>query len=271
MKTSGLLTRAYRMLRLAVHVLYAVAIAGLVFPWVEGKMRQRLVRHWSAGLLAILNIRIHVHGTPPDLSARNAMLVANHVSWLDIYLLNSVRPARFVSKSEVRSWPLVGWLAHKSGTFFIERARRHDTARVNHEMSAALESGECVAIFPEGTTSPGDTLLPFHASLLQPAVHSASTVWPTALRYTHADGSLNLCASYVGEMSLGQSLKKILAQPEMHAELVFMPAVSAHGKTRRELAQQTALSIAGALQLSCHPQATTPAIEQLPPTELSPA
>lgn len=250
------------------HVLYAVAIAGLVFPWVTAKMRQRLVRHWSAGLMGILNIRIHLHGVPPDLSARNAMLISNHVSWLDIYLLNSVRPARFVSKSEVRSWPLVGWLAHKSGTFFIARGRRHDTARVNQEMSAALKNGECVAVFPEGTTSHGDTLLPFHASLLQPAVQSASTVWPTAIRYTHADGSLNQLASYVGDMSLGQSLKQILGQPELHAELIFMEAISAHEKTRRELAQQTGMVIASALKLSCHSQAITPAAEHLLPTAL---
>jgi 1-acyl-sn-glycerol-3-phosphate acyltransferase len=142
---------------------------------------------------------------------------------------------------------------------------------VNQEMSAALKSGECVAVFPEGTTSLGDTLLPFHASLLQPAVQSASTVWPTAIRYTHADGSVNPLASYVGEMSLGQSLKQILGQPELHAELIFMEAIPAHGKTRRELAQQTGMVIAGALKLSSHPQAITPPAEQLLPTVLLPA
>jgi 1-acyl-sn-glycerol-3-phosphate acyltransferase len=136
------------------------------------------------------------------------------------------------------------------GTFFIDRARRHDTARVNHEMSAALSQGGCVAVFPEGTTSHGDTLLPFHASLLQPAVHSASRIWPAAIRYSHADGSLNRAASYVGDTSFGASLREIVSQPEMYAELVFLAPIATHGKTRRELARQAELAIAAALNLT---------------------
>jgi 1-acyl-sn-glycerol-3-phosphate acyltransferase len=250
LKINGYFIRNYRMTRLAMHVLYAMAMAAFIFPWVAENIRLRLERRWSAGMMRILNIRVHVRGIPPDLNARNAMLIANHISWLDIYLLCSVRPARFVSKAEVRTWPLVGWLAHKVGTFFIDRTRRHDTARVNHEMSAALSNGGCVAVFPEGTTSHGDTLLPFHASLLQPAVHSESKIWPAAIRYTHADGSLNLAATYVGEVSFAESLEQILRQPEMYAELVFMEPISAHGKTRRDLARQAELAIAEALNLA---------------------
>lgn len=250
MKLNGNFIRTYRIVRLAVHLLYAVAMAALIFPWVAERLRLRLERRWSDGLMRILRIRVTVRGTPPDLTARNAMLIANHISWLDIYLLCSVRPARFVSKAEVRSWPVVGWLAYKVGTFFIDRSRRHDTARVNHEMSAALHDGGCVAVFPEGTTSHGDTLLPFHASLLQPAVHSESKIWPAAIRYTHADGSLNLAATYVGEVSFGESLTQILGQPEMYAELVFMEPIHAHGKTRRELARLAEQAIAGELNLA---------------------
>ena len=265
LKTNGYFIRSYRAARLAIHVLYAMAMAGLIFPWVAENVRLRLERRWSAGMMRILNIRVRVQGMPPDLNARNTMLIANHISWLDIYLLCSVRPARFVSKAEVRSWPLVGWLAYKVGTFFIDRTRRHDTARVNHEMSAALSSGGCVAVFPEGTTSHGDTLLPFHASLLQPAVHSESKIWPTAIRYTRADGSLNLAATYVGEVSFGESLEQILSQPEMYAEMIFLAPISAHGKTRRELARLSELAIAAALNL------TLPAREAEEPAESRPA
>lgn len=250
LKTNGQFIRTYRIFRLAVHVLYALALAELIFPWVRTRLRLRLERRWSAGMMSILNIRVRVEGAAPDLATHNLMLVANHVSWLDIYLLSSVRPARFVSKSEIRSWPLVGRLAYRVGTFFIDRARRHDTARVNHEMSAALSQGGCVAVFPEGTTSYGDTLLPFHASLLQPAVHSASKIWPAAIRYSHADGSLNRAASYVGDTSFGVSLREIVSQPEMYAELVFLAPIATHGKTRRELARQAELAIAAALNLT---------------------
>lgn len=252
LKINGKLIRTYRIVRLAVHVLYAVAMAALIFTWVSTQLRLRLERRWSAGLMRIMNIHIRVQGTAPDLATHNIMLVANHISWLDIYLLSTVRPARFVSKSEVRSWPVVGWLAYKVGTFFIDRSRRHDTARVNHEMSAALSNGGCVAVFPEGTTSHGDKLLPFHASLLQPAVHSEGKIWPAAIRYTHADGSLNLGATYVGEVSFGESLTQILSQPEMYAELIFLAPITTHGKTRRELARLAELAIADALDLTPH-------------------
>ncbi|HUX92064.1 MAG TPA: lysophospholipid acyltransferase family protein [Gallionellaceae bacterium] len=234
---------------MAVHLLYAAALVLLLFPWLSDKTRIRVERRWNGGLMAILNIRIRIRGTVPDLSERNVMLVANHVSWLDIYLLNAVKPARFVSKVEVRSWPVVGWLAIKMGTLFIDRTKRHDTARVNHEVSDVLSNGGCIAVFPEGTTSNGSMLRPFHASLLQPAVHSNSQLWPAAIRYTHADGSLNLAPAYVDELSFGDSLASILSQAIIYAELEFLPPIRAQGRARRELARDAEYAIARALNL----------------------
>ena len=245
---------------MAVHILYAVAIAALVFPWLPGRARTRLERHWNSGLMGILNIKIRLGGIAPDLSVQNMMLVANHVSWLDIYLLNAIRPVRFVSKVEVRSWPVVGWLANKTGTLFIDRTKRHDTARVNSEMSAVLNNGGCLGVFPEGTTSNGSLLRPFHASLLQPAVHSQSQVWPVAIRYTHADGSLNMAPAFIDELTFTDSLSIILNQAVIYAELEFLPPIAAHGKARRELAQDTEHAIAGALNLTVgHTEAVIPA------------
>lgn len=235
---------------MAVHVLYAVALAGLVFPWLADKLRLRLERRWSAQLMRILHVRVRLQGVMPELSARNLMLVANHVSWLDIYLLNSVRPARFVAKSEIRAWPVVGWLAHQTGTLFVNRAKRQDTVRVCHAMSAALNEGACLAVFPEGTTSNGTELRPFHAPLLQPAVHNRSVLWPVAIRYTHADGTPNHAPVYADETSFAVSLLRIASQPVIHAELAFTPPITAHGHTRRELAQQAEQAIATALSLA---------------------
>ena len=250
LKPSRYFIRGYRASRMAVHLLYAVAIAALLLPWLPVKMRTRLERRWNSGLMDILNVKIRLCGVVPDLSVQNVVLVANHVSWLDVYLLSAVRPARFVSKLEVRSWPVVGWLATQTGTLFIDRRKRHDTARVNHEMSAILNNGGCVAIFPEGTTSNGSLLRPFHSSLLQPAIHSRSQVWPAAIRYTHADGSLNMAAAYVDELTFVESLALILRQTEIHVEVEFMPPIAAHGKSRRELAREAELAIASSLNLT---------------------
>ncbi len=230
-------------------MLKGVAIVLAMFPLLSKQARLRIEWRWHRDLLGILNVRLRLHGDAPDLSVHNMFLVSNHISWLDIYLLNAVRPVSFVSKSEVRSWPVVGWLAHKTGTLFIDRTKRHDTARVNHEIASVLNQGGCVAVFPEGTTSDGSMLRPFYASLLQPAVHSKCKVWPLAIRYTHVDGTLNTAPAYVDDMSFGGSLLQILSQPVIYADMVFRQPIPAHGKTRRELAREAELAIADALNL----------------------
>ena len=235
---------------MAVHVLYAVLLVSLLFPWLPDKVRLRVQKRWNSGLMRILNIKIRLNGVAPDLSAQNMVLVANHESWLDIYLLSAVRPVRFVSKLEVRSWPIVGWLASNTGTLFIDRTKRHDTARINNEIAAVLSSGGCIAVFPEGTTSNGSLLRPFHASLLQPAVHSQSQVWPTAIRYSFADGTLNTAPAYIDELSFAESLGMILNQTIIYADLEFMPPIPAQGRERRELARDAELAIAKALNFT---------------------
>lgn len=243
------ITRAYRIARIALHLLGGVVRAGVLFPVVGAAGRQRLARRWAARLLAVLNVRLTISGEVPDGSVGGTVFVANHISWLDIFLLNSVRPLRYVAKSEVRSWPLYGWFAVKVGTFFIDRNKRHDTAHVNRHVAAALDAGDCIAVFPEGTTGDGTSLLYFHASLLQPAVHGAVMVRPVAIRYVHEDGSVDTAPAYVGDLTFGQSIAQVLGRRVIRAELVFLPPVHAHGKTRRELARHAEQVIATQLCL----------------------
>lgn len=233
---------------MGLHLLYGVLTIILLFPWLSEHNRNRIIRRWSRGILAILNIRMRASGELPGLDTRNVMVVSNHISWLDIYVLNAVRPVRFVSKMEVLSWPLIGWLAKRTGTLFIDRTKRHDTARVNHQLAAVMNSGGVVAIFPEGTTGDGSKLLPFHASLLQPVVQSHSHLLPVALRYTHADGSLNKAPAYVDDLTFGQSLAMILGQKTIYVEVEFLPHIPARSKERRELAREAELAISQVLE-----------------------
>lgn len=239
--------RAGRLILAVSHVLLGVAMMGLVFPWARPALRARLTRAWSRRLLAVFRLELAVGGEPPSLADGNVLLVANHVSWLDIFVLNSVRPAHFVAKSEIRSWPVFGWLAEKAGTHFIERGKKQDTRRINHALAAALASGECVALFPEGGTSDGAALRPFRSSLLQAAVANQSRLWPAAIRYARADGSINSAAAYFDSMSLAESVRNILAQPFIRAEVVFAPPVPCAGRHRRELARAAEEAIACAL------------------------
>jgi 1-acyl-sn-glycerol-3-phosphate acyltransferase len=239
--------RAWRLLRLGLHILRGVLTALLVLPWGSPGLRMMLTQEWSRSLLALLNVRLEVRGIPPDVASRNVLLVSNHVSWLDIYLLNAVRPLRFVSKAEVRTWPVVGWLAVFTGTLFLERGKRRDTARVNDAVSAALASGDCVAFFPEGTTSDGTHLKPFLSSLLQAAVNARSILRPVALRYVLPEGGADTAAAYYGDMSMMDSLRNILARKEIRAELIFLEAIPSSGRHRRELAKQAEQAISSAL------------------------
>ena len=159
----------------------------------------------------------------------------------------SSRTAAFVSKAEVRSWPLVGWLAAKTGTVFLRRGSRGHAKIVNAEIDAILNAGKNVAIFPEGTTTDGTHLLHFHGALLQPAVETGRPVQPVAISYHAADGRRSLAAAYVGETTLLQSLQAILAAPALEARVAALPALPVAGSTRRELAPAARAAIAAGL------------------------
>jgi 1-acyl-sn-glycerol-3-phosphate acyltransferase len=248
MKTSALV-RVYRAVFVLLHLFSGVLEVGALFPLYGHSRRSRAVSRWSARLLAIVNVKPSVRGAPPAIVGRAAVLVANHVSWLDIQLIHSVWQVRFVAKSEVRLWPLIGWLSSRTGTLFIERGKHRHAARINQSIHTAFQQGHAIGVFPEGTTTDGKELTRFHASLLQPAVDERAMVYPVALRYLDESGNINLNASYVGDTTLIESLRMIFAEKAIHAELIFLPAIDATGKTRRELAALTQSAIAAALNL----------------------
>ena len=222
-------------------------MVAVCFPFYDDAKRMGWVRRWTARLLAILAVRVKVSGAPPIAGVAPAMIVANHVSWLDIFAINAVRKVRFVAKSEIRRWPVFGWLCAQGSALFIERARRHHAAHINGQMVAALRQGDLLVVFPEGYTSAGDVVLPFHTSLLQPALECDAMLYPVAIRYTRADGSLCGEADYEGDKSMLGSLLLILTQPVIFARLQFLPPLASAGKHRRELAYEASRLIAGAL------------------------
>ena len=177
------------------------------------------------------------------------MIAGNHVSWADVFVIGSVRHTRFIAKSEIRDWPLAGWLAEKSGTIFIRRARRHDTARINALVHDALADGECVALFPEGTTTEGDRLLKFHSSLFEPAVANGARVFPVAIRYEAPDGTPLPALAYVGELTFAQSLGLVIATRETVARLSFAEPIDAAGLTRQDVAAEARRRVASLLGL----------------------
>ena len=239
---------------MVVLALEAVFILRFAFPRASPGRRRALGGWWSGKLLRVVGLSIQVEGDPPP--AGGAVVAANHVSWLDVFALQAVHPIRFVSKSEVRDWPLAGWIAERAGTLFIRRGFRREAARTNEHVHAALAQGDCVGVFPEGTTTDGDTLLKFHASLFEPAVADGVRVHPCAIRYQHADGSLCRAVAYVGDLSFMQSLGLTIRQRGVVVRLRFAAPVDTAGSSRREVSTAARAQVASLLGLP--PQDTPP-------------
>ena len=244
------LVRLYRVSLLLAHLVRGVLTVALLFPFRAPDRRRQAVSRWSARNLSIIKVVPRAHGAPPVPDGRPRLLVANHISWLDIQAIHALWPVRFVAKSEVRKWPVIGWLSARTGTLFIERGSGRHAVRMNQSIHQAFIEGDAVGVFPEGTTTMGDRVARFHASLLQPAVDEQVLVCPVALRYLDAAGNRCLAASYVGDASLLQSIVSILRQPTIIVELHFLEPIDARGQSRRDLAVRARQAIAGKLGLA---------------------
>jgi 1-acyl-sn-glycerol-3-phosphate acyltransferase len=226
-----LLRACGRAARVIAHIFGGLATIMFRFPRMAQAQRDLRVQAWATEMLARLGVRLVVHGTAPVNGP--VLLVSNHISWLDIVVLHAARHCRFVSKSDVRNWPLIGQLATGAGTLYVERRSRRDAMRVVHAMAQALRDGEILAIFPEGTTGDGDVLLPFHANLLQAAISTNVPIQPVALRFVDAQGQISQAASYIGDESLVGSLWRTLCTPGIVTHVRFGTAESAQGRDRR--------------------------------------
>lgn len=234
----------FRLLRLITHLFKGMAVCAFLFPFTAEKGREAHIRRWSRTLLRICGIRVKVDSPLP---IQRSLLVSNHVSWLDIFVVNTLQPCRFVAKSEIRSWPLIGWLCAKTGTIFISRGKASDVRRIFKGLVESIEKDEHVAFFPEGTTAPQGTLLPFHANLFEAAIDARAPVQPYALRYVDAEGRLHPAADFIGDMSIVESIVAILKSRGMTAELKQLPLISTEGAHRRDLARQSREVIAAGL------------------------
>ena len=170
--------------------------------------RLRIKQRWSRRTLELLSIRIDA---PPVDMPTGCLIVANHTSWLDIFVINALRPAAFIAKSEVRRWPFIGWLSARNDTLFLHHDSRAHAREINREIAARLRHKADIAVFPEGTTSDGTLLHGFHATLLQPAIDAGRPLLPLALNYRDAHGNFSLAPSYAGEITLMQCFSAILA------------------------------------------------------------
>jgi 1-acyl-sn-glycerol-3-phosphate acyltransferase len=243
--------RLARGARLLAHLAAGLVTAYPVFSLLEvtgfdhqHRRREALVRAWMRGLLRILNVNLRVRG---NIQPGAALYCANHVSWLDIPCLRAVVDAAFVAKSEVRRWPLVGGLAARAGTLFLERGNHGATSRIAEHMTWLLAAGKPAVIFPEGTSTDGSTVLRFHARLYQAATRIDGHVQAVAIRYPRGKG-IHPGIPFIGDDDLASHLWRLLGEESIEAELHFCAALPAVAHERRALADTTRRQIIEALE-----------------------
>ncbi len=255
--------------RAVLHILVGIFLAAVIL--LTGGVRrwriERVMSWWSGVMLDIFNIQVRVvgrerslrghwprharapgHGRPGrgfieelmsrhgghNGSSQGVMLVANHVSWLDIILVGCVEPTRFVAKSEIRHWPIAGWLANAMGTFYIRRGKG-GAKPLLEKVVPHLRAGGSFIVYPEGTTTDGTSVLPFHARLFQAAVEAQCPVQPLALRFSRgADGS-NI-APFIGDDDLASHMLRLLKEPALVAEVTYCAPIKSDGLDRDALA-----------------------------------
>lgn len=235
------LLRSAALLILIVYGMLMIAVLRLDFG--RRLKPEPMASHWSRLLLALLNMKLRVRGEAPTEGGH--MIVANHVSWIDIQVMCAVASTRFVSKSEVQNWPVAGWLADAAGTFYIRRGKGGARPLLN-KLLPFLQSGGSVTIFPEGTTSDGREVLPFHPRLFCAAIDSCRPVQPVALRYGLDTMGRNI-APFIGDDDLVSHLLRLLRCRGLDVEVSFGRLLQPAGTTREQLAEAARSSIREAL------------------------
>jgi 1-acyl-sn-glycerol-3-phosphate acyltransferase len=226
---------AWRLLRVVGHILSGVGIVFTRWDAFDAARKRAETIRWSGRMIDLLGVKLTVTG---QAHAGAKLIVANHISWLDIVTLNSVEPSRFVSKAEVGQWPVVGKLVDAAGTLYLVRERRRDAARVLGLMAQALRDGATVAVFPEGTTGDGHGVLHFHPNLVQAAIDADVPVQPVVLRYSNPGVPVSSDTAYIGDTTLLQSLWRVVTAKDLCVHVHILPAQQVTHADRRALTTQ---------------------------------
>lgn len=236
-------------IRILVHVIVGVCKLSFLFPFLNLSQKKRHIQQWSQYLLNIFHIRLQVQGADQALLGPY-LIASNHISWLDIHVINTFKPVRFVAKSEVRGWPVFGWMAEQLGTVFIRRDSARHARQVVDQIAEVLRL-ESVCIFPEGTSTAGQSVLPFKPNLFESAIVAKVAVLPIAIIYrSSVTGARSDIPAFIGDTGLLESMSKIIKNRFLVAQIVILDP-SCNSETpnmdRKQLASFCQESVAKAL------------------------
>lgn len=235
MKLLGQLVAIFRLCALVVHILIGLLLGLVLFRFISWDARTNMIRIWSRLLLMVIGVKLSVDHPPAKMPMRG-MLVGNHSSWMDIFVANSVQAARFLAKSDIKKWPVLGTLVTSAGTLYVERGNRHSINATNKQISESAHKGELIGLYPEGTTTDGTHLLPFKSNLFEPAIDNEMLLYPIGISYKK-NGQYTALAAYAGDTSLMRSFWDLTSSFGVTAHVnygVMIPA--AQYANRQELA-----------------------------------
>ncbi len=225
----------WRLCRVMGHLFTGLLKVYTVWDGLDAAAKERVSRTWSLRLLNLLGLEVQSQGTPHP---GGRLVVANHISWLDIVAINSVMPSRFVSKAEVGEWPIIGRLVTAAGTLYLVRERRRDAMRVLGLMAQALRDGQSVAVFPEGTTGAGHEIMHFHPNLVQSAIDAQAPIQPVVLHYRDDAYAVSPSAAYIGDTGLLESLWMVACAKGLTVSVQVLPVVAVADTDRRALTER---------------------------------
>jgi 1-acyl-sn-glycerol-3-phosphate acyltransferase len=232
------------------HVIGGLAILSFRFPFLNQDAKNKHIQNWSKRLIDIFGIKLVLRNSE-ILPNSPYLLASNHISWMDIHVINTFKPIRFVAKSDVEGWPVFGWMAKQLGTVFIKRDNSRHGKHVANEVAKVLES-QSVCIFPEGTSTVGEGVLPFKPNLFESAVIAQVPVYSLAISYQSiASGERSEVAAFVGDMGLLESMANILKDRRLSVELAFLPpsgAIPGSSRDRKWLALHSQEAISNQLK-----------------------
>jgi 1-acyl-sn-glycerol-3-phosphate acyltransferase len=248
-RVAGRSFQLVKLARLAAEFIRGGFLLRLQFPQLQQDERLSAIQHWASRILHILEVKVECNQLAPANFA--GLVVANHLSWLDVLVIQSLMPGVFVAKSEVRRWPLIGAMAQACKTIFVDRASARSAHAMVDSTVAAFEQGYTVVAFPEGTSSDGAEVGSFHANIFEGAIRARTDVQPLTLRYVDtATGMPAVAAVFTGEMTLLSSLRRVLGTSTIRTQVHFGNLIAAQGHSRKSLAQQAHRSIQSRLPAS---------------------
>ena len=231
MKLGRQLRAVVRMLGVVLHLIAGLLTVALVYPFSTELKKLTLMQRWSAKLLLMLGITLKTNGELPQ----HGLVVSNHISFTDVFAINAWMPSSFVAKDDVQRWPLIGWLATNTDTLFIERGSRKAAQKAREQMVEHLRAGKRITLFPEGTTSNGDSVLHFHSALFQAAIDAATSITPLAVSYSDNNGTRSYAAAFVGEMTLVECFWSIACADGITVTTSVLPPLDSRAGDRRYL------------------------------------